>query len=389
MIIGFDYSQAGSGKAGCGYFAYSLAHALAEVDKENTYYLYPTFGDFYWDEQWKSSIKPIVQPNFHLRPGHQNFIEAQTFWRNIPNTLEEFLGFPTILHANNFYSPLELPNTRLIYTLHDLAFMVHPEWTTEKNRTGCLEGVFRASVFADWIIAVSEATRNDFLAFFPHYPENRITVVNEASRFDFQENLPRPKKFEHLVPGQFWLNVSTIEPRKNQIRLLEAYALHRLEYSSYPLVIAGGKGWLLDNLETYISRYQLEDSVFLTGYVLEEELQWLYQNCFGFIFPSLYEGFGLPVLEAMSCGAPVLTSNVSSMPEVAGKAALFFDPLNVEEIRASMNRLMEEPNLREELKEMGLQRARQFSWRKTALEILEIYKKTVSESRLRDLIKAR
>lgn len=384
MIIGFDYSQAGSGKAGCGYFAYSLAHALAEIDKENIYYLYPTFGDFYWDEQWKTSIQPIAQPNFHLHIGHANLVESQSFWRGSPDVLEGFLGSPTILHANNFFSPPELPNTRLIYTLHDLAFMLHPEWTTEENRTGCLEGTFRASIFADWIIAVSESSRKDFLTYFPYYPENRITVVYEASRFEYKENLPRPKKFENLIPGQFWLNVSTIEPRKNQKRLLEAFALHHLEYSSYPLVIAGGKGWGVDDLERYIAHLQLENDVFLAGYVSEEELQWLYQNCFAFIYPSLYEGFGLPVLEAMSCGAAVLTSNVSSMPEVAGEAALFFDPMNIDEICVSMKYLVEKPNLRVSLKEAGLKRSRQFSWIKTAREVLEIYYETASSLRLRE-----
>ena len=155
--------------------------------------------------------------------------------------------------------------------------------------------------------------------------------------------------------------MGTIEPRKNHRRLLEAY---RLIDSSLPLVLAGGKGWLMDEF--------LADDVLLTGYVTDAELEWLYRNCYAFLYPSLFEGFGMPVLEALTLGAPVICSNTTSLPEVAGDAALLVDPLDPRAIAAAMQEL---PAVRESLIQKGRAQARRFSWEESANQLKALYAK--------------
>ena len=153
MRIGFDVSQTGKAKAGCGYFAESLIRHLAQIDQYNEYILYPTFGDSYFDSSI-SFVCKINQNNF--RNGLRYFLShhARDFWRNPPINYETPLGEPEIIHANNFFCPVRLYNARLIYTLYDLSFMEFPEWTTEQNRTACFNGVFNASRYADFIVAI-------------------------------------------------------------------------------------------------------------------------------------------------------------------------------------------------------------------------------------------
>ena len=375
MKIGFDISQTGKLKAGCGYFADSLIRHLAEIDPENKYILYPTFGDTYWDPDWFSGTCRIGRQNFQYGQGHRTFEGAKLFWNHSPEDFEAKLGNPDIVHSNNFYCPRSLRKARLVYTLYDLSFLAHPEWTTEQNRIACFDGVFNASLYADLIIAISYYTRNHYLKIFPHYPADRIVVGHPASRFVAPADIPLPQNLPPLVPQQFWLNVGVLEPRKNHQRLLRAYALLKAKLGkTWPLVFAGGRGWLMENFEKELDALNLRQDVFLLGYVEDEILQWLYQNCFAFIYPSLFEGFGLPVLEAMSLGAPVITSNVSSLPEIAGQAALFIDPTSEEAVFQAMRQLTSDPRARLLLKENSIRQAAQFSWRSTASFVLECYR---------------
>ncbi|MCX5909760.1 MAG: glycosyltransferase family 1 protein [Deltaproteobacteria bacterium] len=173
----------------------------------------------------------------------------------------------------------------------------------------------------------------------------------------------------------FWLNVGVLEPRKNQKGLIRAYALLKANLGgTFPLVIAGGQGWLMEDSEKALASRGLQQDVFLLGYVDNEALQWLYQNCFAFIYPSLFEGFGLPVLEAMTFGAPIIASGVSSLPEIVGQAGILIDPLNGEEIFQAMRRLAVQEELRQELKEKARKQAGEFSWRSAASSVLEIYR---------------
>ncbi len=383
MRIGFDISQTGQAKAGCGWFADSLIRHLAEIDTQNEYILYPTFGDSYWDTEGPAATAQIDRPNFRRGLSHATLAEAQQFWRNPGDDFEARLGEPDIVHANNFFCPHGLSQARLVYTLHDLMFLEQPESTTEANRNGCFTGVFHASLHADLIVAVSQYSRRHFLDIFPHYPSDRVAVAHLASRFHRQPDCARPAKLARLRPGRFWLTVGTIEPRKNHRRLLQAYARLKAQLGeSFPLVLAGGKGWLMEDFESFVDKLGLRKDIVVLGYVEEAELQWLYQNCFAFLYPSLFEGFGLPVLEAMTLGAPVIASNTTSLPEIVGAAGLLVDPLEEEAILDAMHRLATGQIDREVLCAQAMARAREFSWDSTAKQVVGFYQQVVTRPRL-------
>ena len=154
LHIGFDISQTGSGEAGCGYFAHAMIQAMLKLAPEHCYSLFPSFGDFYFDAQMPI-LNPYSGQNVHYGPRHLSRETARVFWTG-PDA-EASLGMPHIVHANNFWCPIQLASSRLIYTLHDIGFVVGPSWTTEANRVGCFDGVFRSAMAADWVVAISEA----------------------------------------------------------------------------------------------------------------------------------------------------------------------------------------------------------------------------------------
>jgi glycosyltransferase involved in cell wall biosynthesis len=376
MRIGFDVSQTGQLKAGCGYFAESLGQALVELGAEHAFLLYPTFGAGYWDPTWPTSTLDLpAAPNARRGLGHADFARLEAFWREPPPDLDHRLGTPDIVHSNNFFCPITLRRARLVYTLHDLAFIEHPEWTTAANWHTCFTGVFQASLYADHVLAVSKYTRSQFLSTFPYFPADRITVVAEASRFLGPTGAPPPPALQHLAPGAFWLSVGTTEPRKNQLRLIEAYARLRARgETTYPLVLAGGRGWLMDDLDARLAALDVHHAVVRLGYVDDAALQWLYENCTAFCYPSLLEGFGLPVVEAMSLGAAVLTSTSSALPEVVGDAGILVDPLSVDAIYAGLRTLAASAETRRTLQARARTHAAQFSWRTTARQVLDRYR---------------
>ena len=341
MRIGFDVSQTGANKAGCGMVAYSLINYLAKLNQENFYILYSNFGSDFWEPDHRQTTFHSQQPNMERRFADFSSGQAKTFWNNPPSDFEDQLGNPDIIHSNNFFCPTRLRHARLIYTLYDLSFLEYPEFTTEYNRLICFDGVFKASLYADRIISISEYSKTHFLEIFPHYPGERIQVLHPASRYSISDDVDdEAGRFNELSPDGFWLSVGTLEPRKNIRRLLQAYArLRESRSTDLPLVMAGGQGWLEEGLPEYLARLGIEKDVYLLGYVNDLQLQWLYRHCFAFIYPSLFEGFGLPVLEAMSLGAPVISSDRTSLPEICGDAALLVDPEKVEAISEAMNRL--------------------------------------------------
>jgi glycosyltransferase involved in cell wall biosynthesis len=379
MKIGFDVSQTGKTKAGCGYVSYSLAQALSGIDPINQYLLYPTFGDTFYDPDWAKDTLVINAPNFERGLTHNRRENAFAFWRNPPADFEEKLGSPDIIHAHNFFCPVGLKRSRLVYTLYDLAFIDHPEWTTELNRIICFSGVFRAALYADFIVSISEYTRQHFLKIFPHFPDDRIQTFPLGSRFTDASPVPCPQSLQWLPIKKFWLNVSTLEPRKNQAGLLEAYARYRQQVvDPYPLVIAGGKGWLMDDFQQRVERLGLSASVHLLGYVSESALLWLYQNCFAFVFPTLFEGFGLTPLEAMSQGAAVITSNTTSIPEVVGDAGLMVEPTDITAIMHTMIDMQTGLYDLDVLREKSRERTKLFSWKSSAETILRIYEQVMT-----------
>lgn len=370
MHIGLDISQTGTHKAGCGYFAYAMTEAMLAMAKGIQFTLYPNFGDFYFDKNMPKK-NPFTQGMYG--PHYDTHHEVEQFW-NAPD-LQQKLNFPDIIHANNFWCPVQLTQTRLIYTFYDMGFVINPEWTTEANRVGCYEGVFRASVVADWIVAISKASRDHFLSVFPTFPEERVRVIYPCSRFKDSDSLGvRPPSLHGIHEGKFWLSVGTIEPRKNQRRLAESYARYlALGGEPMPLVFAGGYGWLMDDFQLHLKTLGIEQNVILTGYVSDDELIWLYRASYANIYPSLFEGFGLPVLEGMQFGAATITSNCSSIPEVSGQAAWLLDPLDTEAWAQALLKLSKDKEIRDRMKERSTHQAKSFQWESSARALLNLY----------------
>lgn len=377
MHIGFDISQAGSGKAGCGYFAHALILAMLELAPEHRYSLFPSFGDFYFD-----TLMPILNPysgrDVRYGPRHFSRETARKFWTD--PKVESSLAHPDVIHANNFWCPTQFISSRLIYTFYDMGFVSEPAWTMEANRVGCFDGVFRSAVAADWIVAISEASRAHYLSVFPHFPEDRIRVIYPCSRFaDPTAQGKRPKALDASFTGRYWLNVGTIEPRKNQRRLVEAYARYlALGGEPMPLVLAGGKGWLMEDFQKHLNDFGIATQVLMTGYVSDAELIWLYRNCYANLYPSLFEGFGLPVLEGMQFGAATLTSNTTSMSEVAGEGAILLDPQNIEDWAQAMFRLAENTPQRDQLSSAAMVQAGRFDWKLSTAALLQLYEEALA-----------
>ncbi|MBA2652451.1 MAG: glycosyltransferase family 4 protein [Tatlockia sp.] len=386
MHIGYDISQTGLGKAGCGYLAHAMIQAILELAPQNHYSLYPSFGDFYFDprmpiqNQYKAGNYGPIHPTREL---------AAEFWTK-PG-VEDLLNQPQIIHSNNFWCPTQLESSRLIYTFYDMGFLVDPSWTTEANRLGCFEGVFRSSITADWVVAISEASRDHYLHTFPHFPEERIRVIYPCSRFANVKSceVSQPKALKNIPSGRFWLNVGTIEPRKNQHTLAKAYARYlELKGEAMPLVFAGGKGWLMDDFQNYLRELNIESQVIFTDYVSDEELIWLYQNCYANLYPSLFEGFGLPILEGMQFGAPTITSDSTSLPEVAGNAAILLPPNDSDAWAQKMLQLSSNQAEREKMSLAGRKHAERFNWKQSAKALLALYSEALTMPK-RKLISAK
>jgi alpha-1,3-rhamnosyl/mannosyltransferase len=384
MHIGFDISQTGSNKAGCGYFAHAMLQALLELAPAHRYSLYPSFGDFYFDSRMPLH-NPYKAGQYGPRYLHREL--ASAFWTK--TNLEEGLGRPQIIHSNNFWCPRYVKASRLIYTFYDMGFLEEPNWTTEANRLGCFDGVFRSSLEADWVIAISKASRDHYLRIFPHFPEDRIRIIYPCSRFlaSQAQEAKRPKALRDLPSGSFWLSVGTIEPRKNQSHLAKAYARYlELKGEPMPLVFAGGKGWLMDDFQHQLRELGIESQVIFTDYVSDEELIWLYQNCYANLYPSLFEGFGLPILEGLQFGAPTLTSTSTSLPEVAGEAAILLPPEDSEAWAEAMLQLVFNKGERDRLAAEGPTQAQRFEWRQSASALLQLYSEAL-DSPKRNVIK--
>ncbi|WKJ92025.1 glycosyltransferase family 1 protein [Methylomonas montana] len=382
MHIGFDISQTGSGKAGCGYFAHAMIGAMLELAPEHRYSLFPSFGNFYFDAKMPM-LNPYFGNNVHYGPRHLTRELSAQFWNG--SSVENSLETPSIIHSNNFWCPTQLSTGRLIYTFYDMGFAVDPCWTTETNRVGCFEGVFRSSITADWVVAISEASKKHYLKVFPHFPDERIRVIYPCSRFsDSSAEGKRPKALNGVEPGKFWLNVGTVEPRKNQRRLVEAYARYlSLGGEAMPLVLAGGKGWLMEDFQVHLNELGISAQIVMTGYVSDDELIWLYRNCYANLYPSLFEGFGLPVLEGMQFGAATLSSNTTSIPEVAGDAAILLPPEDIEGWTQAMLGLAVDKLERDRLSAAAVEQALRFDWRQSAAALLKLYEEALASPKRR------
>jgi glycosyltransferase involved in cell wall biosynthesis len=262
-----------------------------------------------------------------------------------------------------------------VLTVHDLIFRHLPEHHKRLNRWYLRASLPLYCRRADRIIAVSEATRQDLIAAYD-LPPAKVRVIHEAAAPRFRptsDAVQTGVRVRYGLPARYLLYVGTLEPRKNLTRLLRVWAPLRRSGDVPPLVLIGARGWLIDDFFAALARSDVREDVILPGYIADADLPAVYGGATAFVFPSLYEGFGLPPLEAMACGTPVACSNTSSMPEVVGDAAVIFDPRDEGAMTEALRQLAADADLRAELRARGLRRAAEFSWARAAQETVALY----------------
>lgn len=287
-----------------------------------------------------------------------------------------------IVHDPTGVMPLLLTQVARVVTIHDVIPYIHPQTSTCLDRLIYHVWLPLAVRRASAVITSSKQSRRDIVNYLPVSPDRTATVLAAADgRFrPMQQREIMPILHKYGIDEPYILYVGALESRKNLPRLLEAFALLRDQIQTWCLVIVGPHKWKLSPIYDTVQRLNLEPYVHFTGYVEEEHLPALYNGADLFVFPSLYEGFGLPVLEAMACGTPVITSNTSSLPEVAGDAAVLVDPYDVESIGHAMYAVLTQPALAASMSEKGMKHAAQFTWERTARETIAVYEKVLNQS---------
>lgn len=368
MRIAIDAHSVGTKLGGNESYAINLIEALAQIDSTNDYTLYVTTTEARdrFQNRW---------PNFKVRSTlpHTPLIR-------IPLTLSaELRKNPVdVLHVQ-FTAPPFCP-CPVVVSIHDLSFEHLPQTFNRRSRTQLRLTVRHSARRAARILSLSEHTRRDIIETYG-INEDHVDAIPLAAPDHFapvhdNEELQRVRH-TYGIDGDYILSVGSIQPRKNLARLIKAFASLRGDGSIAKLpqlVLAGKCAWLYDETLRALQESGAKEAVVLTGYVPEGDLPALYSGALCFVYPSYFEGFGLPPLEAMKCGAPVIVGNMTSLPEVVGEAALMVDPFDVEAIGAAIKRLIKDSELRAELSIKGQERASAFNWRDTARKTLAVYK---------------
>lgn len=305
---------------------------------------------------------------------------ARIAWEQLAQPVRLLGNRIDLLHSLAFVQPVILPCPGIV-TIYDLSFIHYPQRLQPWRRLYLRWGTTFSARRASRIIAISASTKRDIVGLLG-VAEDKVDVIpcgvdEDFRTVDRQEQLEELRKKRRLPPRML-LFVGTIEPRKNLTTLLRSYVLLRERIQPPPLVIAGAKGWQHEAVFSLVQELGLQDELLFPGFIPRDELPLWYNAADLFVYPSLYEGFGLPPLEAMACGTPVVTSNTSSLPEVVGDSGLLVDPTNAEEIALAMERLLRDSTLRDELTSKGLKRARAFTWHRTARETVEVYDRALA-----------
>ena len=374
MHIAIDAHSVGAKLGGNETYAINLIEALAEIDQSNRYTLYVT--------------KPEALERFANR--WSNFNVKQTLPHTplvrIPLTLtRELRRHPVdVLHVQ--YTAPPLAPCPVVTTIHDLAFEHLPETFNRRSWMQLRLTVRRTARRAAQIITVSEYSREDISKTYRIAPE-RILVTPEAAPPHFspvrnETELEKVRK-TYGIKREYILSLCSIQPRKNLVRLIEAYSLlrqSRPEGKLPQLVLAGKRGWLDSDTINAAEQNARGNEILFTGYVADRDLPALYSGATCFVYPSYFEGFGLPILEAMQCGAPVVAGNRTSIPELVSDAGLLFDPFDTQALAEALKRMLDEPDYRAALKAKGLTRSAEFSWRTTAQLTLKAYERAFEAS---------
>lgn len=378
MTIGFDGSRVfGNNRTGTENYSYQLLKHLALIDHKNKYIVYLR-PKTHIEGEWPSNFCFIV-------------LNYPRFWTQVGLAKQTFLDKLDVLFVPSHTLPLiRRPGLKTVLTVHDLGAEYLPQAHQIKQRLYLGVMTHHQLKSATHLIAVSQATKEDIMKKVGVAPD-AISVIHEG----FNKNLLTKKhnksdtkvdilKYYDIDKKRFFLFVGTIQPRKNLERLIKAYAAYLQNYVNKTaderplLVLAGGRGWLSDEIYNLPEALSISGYVKFLGYVPDEYLGTLYSSAEALLFPSLFEGFGLPVLEAFACHCPVMTSTSSSIPEVAGNAAVYVDPYSVESISKGINEVANKA-AREKLIKNGVIQLKKFDWKKTAIETRAVLEKIVSK----------
>jgi glycosyltransferase involved in cell wall biosynthesis len=324
---------------------------------------------------------PPLPGNFRTRHLPFDDIWLARIWHRarLPLPADWITGPIDLFHSPDFTLPPTRRGTRTILTVHDLSFVRDTGSAMPVLRDYLNQVVPRSVARADLVLADSQATRADIMALYNSGPD-KIEVLYSGVNESFQP-VRDPSQLaavraKYGIGGEpFILAVGTLQPRKNYVRLIQAFAA--LPGREFRLVIAGGRGWLFDEIFSEVERLSLGGRVIFPGFAADEDLPALYSAASVVAYPSTYEGFGLPILEAFACETPVVTSTASSLPEVAGDAALLVPPTDVDALSAALQRALQDAALRRQLVAAGLERVKQFSWQKSARQLLGHYQRLV------------
>jgi glycosyltransferase involved in cell wall biosynthesis len=373
MIIGIDVSSVGY-QTGVSNYTINLVRNLLKIDKTNQYKL------FY------SSLRLPLPNDIKLLLSHPN---VSLYQKKLPPTLlqilwnqlrlfpiEFFIGQCDIFHTSDWTQPPTL-KAKTIATIHDLTPFLHPEWHHPKVIKAHRNKMYWAVKKCSHFICVSQNTQYDLLKLFPTIDPKKTTVVYEAAESKYSQFLKLSsslqEKKKDIIKKQYGLTnfilaQGTREPRKNLDRLVEAFTSFKNKFpnSSVELAITGKYGWGKD--------LQVKDaSVKILGFIPEKDMVALHASALCLAYPSLYEGFGLPIVKSLQVGTPVITSNISSLPEIAKNSAILINPTSVVDIEKAIEKIVRSNQLRQKLREAGIKQAQQFSWTKTAEQTLKIY----------------
>ena len=319
-----------------------------------------------------SQVLDVLPPHMAATNKLMPYGVFRRIWHTVPISYDSLFPHADITHFFNYIVPPHIKGT-VINTVYDMAYKLYPKTLNPRNLARITRDIRYSVERSQCIVTISESAKREILQEFD-LDEKAVQIIY-PSFSPLTSALPLEQlKTRFGITGAYILFLGNLEPRKNIERLLSAFAhLTREVLPDYQLVVAGQKGWLFDGIFRTVEQLHLEDRVIFTGYISAEEKSTLYRHAALFAFPSLYEGFGIPILEAMSVGAPVLCSNTSSMPEVAGDAAVLVDPLDVEDIADGMYRLLTDDALRAEKIAAGYTQAAKFSWDDSAQKLMELY----------------
>ena len=374
MRIAIDAHSIGAKLGGNESYAKNLIEGLARVDNVNQYTLYVTTDEAFnrYHQRW---------PNFSVR-----LTRPHTPLIRIPLTLSaELRKKPVdVLHVQ-FTAPPFCP-CPVVVSVHDLSFEHLPSTFNRRSRTQLRLTVRRSVRKAARVLTLSDHTRNDVVETYSIDPHRVETIPIAASpHFGPVSDEKELQRVRHIygIDSDYILSVGSIQPRKNLIRLIRAYKLLRNNRSMAKLpklVLVGKRAWLYDETLRALEEIGLKENVVLTGYVPESDLSPLYSGALCLVYPSFFEGFGLPPLEAMQCGTPVIIGNKTSLPEVVGDAAIAVDPFDLHAIARAIEDMITNPALRDELRVKGFARAKTFDWEETARRTLNVYEHVVKEN---------